>query len=153
MKKALLLVAILVVSAPCFGQSLGDRGSTRSSANTARFVGRSWVHVDTYDSFDSNISVGTSGWAPARGSAPSGPSITVYGASGWAPSAGQSGSDWQFMQFGDTGKISPAAFNGTPSLGAIARQAREAKAQQPQTDKPLKIKMDGNGALVVAPRK
>jgi len=57
------------------------------------------------------------------------------------------------MQFGDPGKIGSVAFNGTPSLGAIARQAREAKAQQPQTQKPLKIKMDGNGALVVVPRK
>jgi hypothetical protein len=155
MKKALLLASVLLFTLPCFAQ-VADRAPAHPvSSNAApRGAHQSWVHVGAYDALDSGYSFGTSGSASAFSRGPGG-GVTVYGASAaWTPSVKETDANWTFMQFGDPAKIGPAAFNGTPSLGAIAREAREAKSQQPpQAEKPLKVKMDGNGALVVVPQK
>jgi hypothetical protein len=155
MKKALLLVAVLTFSLPCLAQ-VADRASASGGASgqmhsaPARPAGASWVHFDRggFDSFDSNLVVGTSGWASSSSGVASGPRITVYGSSApWYPSAGQASSDWTFMQFGQPG----AARANSPSLGAIARAAREAKAQDPR---PLvKIRQDDSGKAVIVNRK
>ncbi len=154
-KKALLLVAVLTFSLPCFAQ-VADRAPTRSpsSSNATRAVG-TWARFDRagYDAFDPGYVVGTSGSASDLSIA-RGPSITVYGASAaFVPSVAQGSSDWTFMQFGDPGTIGPAAFHSTPSLGAIARAAREAKSRQTKPEAEIRIKKDGNGALVAMPQK
>jgi hypothetical protein len=59
-------------------------------------------------------------------------------------------SDWTLMMFANTGTPQVGAGNGTPSLGAIAPEAREAKvgAEKPE----VKIKQDAEGHAVVVQR-
>ena len=169
MKKAILLVAVLALTLPCFAQS-AERSSTHGGSNGAASIGmrpapaprpsRTWSRTQWIQSSgDSYFFTQTSGATTT--SAPTitrnASSITVVHNDGsWQPSTyvvgGQSlpqiepqaSLSWTPMLF------APAT-GEPPSLGAIARDARGAKADAGKAH--VKIKQDANGTPVVVERK
>jgi len=161
MKTALLVVAILLVAMPGFSQTADQTpphgspsgpGSLGSNPPPPPRPNGAAAHSFTprfYNSFDSDLSVAAPAPSPTVSRSASG--ITVYGNAGpWEPHVPQVYADWTLMMFAKTGTPQVGAGNGTPSLGAIAREVREAKAG---AEKPkVKIKQDAEGHAVVVQR-